>query len=747
MGQLGTWRGSSSVNGRRGLSVPSPWLAVAVVVIAFQAQVTVAQAGGCRNEQIRARQSYAEGLSDCRAYEQVSPAEKNGLDAEGETNAVQASPFGEGVTFFTLAPFVNATPGSNALTTTYLSIRNKDGELWETKGLLPQYNPVINTSQTHMMGLTQDLAETIVVSEEPPLVPGEPALGAGHPRAYVENDATGAFQLLADDIGTGPVFFVDASSNGSRILFESTSRLTPNAEPGVVNLYEWNETKPVGERVSLAGVLPNGKGSVAGSVAGPGGPLLGFKPPGGSKDKYYTQGTISTDGSRIFFSDAGTGFVYMREPEDGRTVLVSAGNAPAFWRNATPDGKYAFYTEGNELYRFNVEQFEHSVEPEPKALAEAREQLTTGAEGVLGTLGISKDGTYVYFVAKGLLAVNSNSNGESAEKGANNLYVWHAGSTVFIAKLVSSAKTDDQSNWAEYYDEEASFGNAAGGEKTSRVTPDGKTLLFSSVAPLTGYNNGTHCEGEDEAHPCFELFLYSADANRLRCVSCNPLSSPATRSAYLGQSVGALSATPAIRNSFLKRNLSSDGSRVFFQTEEALVPEDNNGQWDVYEWEQAGRGTCTGENPNFNAASGGCLSLISTGTSSQPSYLGDADESGDNVFFFTRQSLVDQDQDANQDLYDARVDGGISGQNLPPQSSECEGEACRGSAETPPGFSLPGSESLAGSGNLAYTPPVKATAPKKPKSKKALPRKPKRRHRVGKARTRRTHHGRGRRGR
>ena len=40
------------------------------------------------------------------------------------------------------------------------------------------------------------------------------------------------------------------------------------------------------------------------------------------------------------------------------------------------------------------------------------------------------------------------------------------------------------------------------------------------------------------------------------------------------------------------RLISSDGSRVFFETQQPLVPEDENGLLDVYEWERAGAGFC-----------------------------------------------------------------------------------------------------------------------------------------------------------
>ena len=118
--------------------------------------------------------------------------------------------------------------------------------------------------------------------------------------------------------------------------------------------------------------------------------------------------------------------------------------------------------------------------------------------------------------------------------------------------------------------------------------------------------------------------------------------------------------------------MSTKGTRIFFQTTEALVPQATDGQENVYEWEQEGTGSCgTGEGVD----NGGCLYLISTGQSTSPSYFGDASENGEDVFFFTRQSLVGQDRDDSIDIYDAREDGGIESPESCPAEDVCEGES------------------------------------------------------------------------
>jgi hypothetical protein len=636
-----------------------------------------AWAAACPNEQLREQDGYALRLPDCRAYEQVSPVDKNFTDAAGVRGSVQSASSGEGVTFFSIAPF----PGvlSAASIPTYISSRGGGG--WLTEGLAP---PAILSAaggfgEDLTEGLTEDLGEEIVLVE-----PGLEAGMAPGLYSYLRNSATGAFRLL----GPGIAAFADASADDSRIIFESREQLVPSATPDVVNLYEWDGSKPPGEELTLAGILPDGEAPVGGSVAGPGGPALG-RPRSGATGKFYTENTISADGSRVFFSDVGTGQIYMREPGVARTIPVSAGVEPAYWRAATTDGSMVFYTEGEDLYRFNVNRFEASKKLEAEALAEAREVLTSNKAGVLGTLGVStENGSYVYFVATGVLVSNENGNKEKAEAGAGNLYEWHSGETIFIARL-STGNEYDENDWRDFYSLSVGFAPDAG-ERASRVAPDGATVLFASRAQLTGYDNA------DQG----ELYLYEALGNKLVCVSCNPDGVPATSEAYLASNI-ELSIKPVAR-AFSTRNLSEDGSRVFFQTNEALVPQDTNERADVYEWEREGTGGadgCTRSSATFSASSGGCLYLISTGESSSPSYFGDASADGNNVFFFTRQALVGQDRDENYDLYDARAEGGIAAQN-PSSQVGCTKEGCLDPVVSSSVFAVPSSATFAGVGSL-----------------------------------------------
>jgi hypothetical protein len=146
----------------------------------------------------------------------------------------------------------------------------------------------------------------------------------------------------------------------------------------------------------------------------------------------------------------------------------------------------------------------------------------------------------------------------------------------------------------------------------------------------------------------------------------------------------------------LNRAIADDGTRVFFATAQALVASDTNGTSDVYEWEQNGAGGC--QNPR------GCLSLLSSGKDSSPSYFLDASRSGNDAFFLTREQLVGWDRDDAYDVYDARVGGGFA--NPPVAPPACgSSAACQGEGTTAPEVAMPGSALLTSTGRAAVPKP------------------------------------------
>src|SRR5271163_701701 len=109
------------------------------VILLFFSLTGHAHAAGCPNEVLRGSQPSGLLLGDCRGYEQVSPAGegKSGNDAEGFPGVVGASPSGDGVHYFSSAPFAGSGGLSGDATEQYLSSRAGPGE-WLTESVEPE---------------------------------------------------------------------------------------------------------------------------------------------------------------------------------------------------------------------------------------------------------------------------------------------------------------------------------------------------------------------------------------------------------------------------------------------------------------------------------------------------------------------------------------------------------------------------------------------------------------------------------
>ena len=329
-------------------------------------------------------------------------------------------------------------------------------------------------------------------------------------------------------------------------------------------------------------------------------------------------GAVSVDGSRIYWSEGGN--LYLRE--SGHTVQVdeSLGGGGRF-ETASANGAVAFFTKAGHLYRYEVSGAQTT-------------DLTPGGE-VLGVLGASEDGSHLYYVT------------------ASGLFLWDEGTTTEVAAAVDP-------------------GDYPSTTGTARVSPDGAHLAFLSRASLTGYDNSDAASGVPDS----EVYLYDAGSGQLRCVSCNPTGE---------RPRGPSSITGAIANGegedatnvYKPRNLSIAGTRLFFDSRDALVSQDTSVAQDVYEWEAKGIGTCQKLD--------GCVSLISDGKSAEASSFIDASADGRDALFLTADSLVPSDP-GSVDLYDAREGGGFA---VPMPPSACEGDACQ-SVPSPPEDTTPG---------------------------------------------------------
>ncbi len=669
------------------------------------------------------------GVPDGRGFELVSPGVKNSAEvavpgnrtglADLRTIRIQAAAgSGEAVTYTSWTSFGTAAGASS--TSQYLSKRTGSG--WVTENISP-FGFLENALYPPFSGFTSDLRFSVFKTTEPPLTPD----CRKSEDMYLRDDQTGELHCLSPEGSQGPeapcLVYGGAAEGAGRVFFEGRPE---GGEAYTYSLYEWS---PSG--VSPVSILPGGEAAPAseGTAFGPGGDGgSGIEGCQVTRTRLYH--AISNDGRKAFWTYIPEASKYEHSQllvrVNGNETLqldkhqsgagTGSGNG-VFW-TASADGSVAYFTDTEklvaganpasgapDLYRYELGS--------PTPLSDLTKSLVPG--GVQGVVGASDDGSYVYFVAQAVLSGGQEENavGQKAQAGRDNLYLDHEGVVTFIATLSSV----DQGDWT-----------GEPRQLSARVSPDGRHLAFMSVeAPgLAGYDNtiatGEHCqynlspEGNVELEgtaQCSQAFLYDvpsagAGPGALTCVSCNPS----------GSRPSGPTVVPGWSNGFEgPRFLSDNGARFFFESFDALLPADVNGKLDVYEFERSGEGSCSETNANYDPVSGGCHFLISSGKSSDESYLIDASADGRDVFFSTRQPLVGWDVNENYDVYDRRVDGGFAEPVAPTRPCGSEAE-CLSTAMTQPLIQTPSTPGFNGPGNpqpVPFKPSVGKHAPQKKK--------------------------------
>jgi hypothetical protein len=569
-----------------------------------------------------------------RAYEQVTPVSKNGVDLRvNSTNEVDfpVAASGNSIEYVTGGSYGDA-PTSN-IWTFYRADRSSDA--WtSTPTDVPYRNKTDFASRPwwgSTLAVSEDLSHSVVGSREA-LTPG--AVEQNY-NLYLRDNASGALQLIFTtptypiNSRTGAVQ-VDGSSDFSHVVLIEYQALTPDApDNGLGKLYEFT-----GGRLRLASIMPDGTPA--------------------TEPVYYNNGAtalkhmISEDGSRIFFSlggsaNPGSAGLFVREGGQTRPISVSqrTGDGPEVRMgavlDASADGSVVYFTSDapltdtttGTLYRYDLS-------------TGSLTNLPTG-----GVLAASRDGQRVYFASGAKLT-------PTGVEGAYNVYVWHAGQLHLVVTETGPGAGPGGPG--------GRIGRTGqgGGSPNFRLSPDGRLALFTTWEKTPDYDNVNplFCPTSpgDQTRPanqCQKLYFFDPDADGVQCVSCNPNGERPTDDAQLGQGDG--------------RSVTDDG-RVFFNSPDRLVAGDVNGKYDAYQWHD------------------GELSLISTGTSDDDSIFVNASDDGRDLFFATSQQLVGQDTDNVVDLYDAREGGGLAGQARVKPSAPCSEDDCQpaGSARSAP---------------------------------------------------------------
>jgi hypothetical protein len=599
--------------------------------------------GPCPNEALRS--GLAKNLSDCRAYELVSPPDTNGHPPLSPDSAIAtetmfgispASPDGQSASFLTMGGAIPGLGGAgSAQGDGYVARRGEGG--WQSSSDGPSGE---QASEPLSIGLSsdQDYAAWKASGVGSLAVPS----GATYIR-YLDGGfrAVGRGSIAEDPFAT-PLLITPGATH---IVFGSglangrpAIQLEPDAPPsGTAAIYD----RTPDEQTHVVSLVP------------------GEVTPGAGENATFKG--ASGEGRGVVFEIGGS--LYERL-EDAETLKVASG---ATYAGISEGGTRVLYLKGGDLFAFDQG---------------TTTQLTTTGDAI--PVNVSADGSHAYFLSPSVInSGEENAAGEEAQPGGENLYVSSAGAMTYIATVTerdvvgeskSGVKKDGLGLWVVALEVPRQLAI-----DPSRTTADGAVFVFASRANLTDY------EAEGKA----EIYRYAADSGGLSCLSCLPTRLAPTGDSDL-QSVSFPTESTGLSPTGLFAlipNVSPDGERVFFQSPDPLVPADANGLQDVYQWEAGGKGSCS--------KPGGCVSLISSGQGARPSYIYGASTSGDDVFFSTSQQLLGVDSEETPSIYDARVNGGFA----EPQSVPCQGEGCRPQPSPPPPAQTPASTAAGPSGN------------------------------------------------
>ena len=497
---------------------------------------------GCPNEQLRAENNSL-GLPDCRAYEMVTPPDKQGAVV---TPALEQSPAADGSSVVGSSPEAFAGIESDEQDDTnvvfYRFTRTASG--WVTMPLTPYRGEPESIGVGDSVWRPSEVQVSVErlrlraadgsVSEIGPVWPPVFGVNGSH---YSDNVVVG----VAAEAVNGVVF---RAGDGLLWPFDSTR--------SGGSLYEYRGTGNVAP--SLVGVS-GGVGSTAlvsqcgtqfGGISEDGGRVFFMAVGADSNPCGGTQPSVN----ELFARVGGSETVAISEPTQADCVACKTSEPrDAVFRGASVDGSVVFFTTSQAL--LGSDTSENLYEYDFDAPVGQRVVRVSGGDGTVSdpvaevqdVTVVSGDGSHVYFTARGVLTRNPNAMGETAQVGAENLYVYErdaqypAGRTVFVTDC----------------------SDVGGGESERQVTPDGRFLVFTSACHLTPGDTGS----------TRQVFQYDAQTGGLVRVSVG-------LDGYNGD--GNITGGENYEHGLAARiaagrTESDDGSRVFFQSPVGLTPQ------------------------------------------------------------------------------------------------------------------------------------------------------------------------------
>lgn len=376
-------------------------------------------------------------------------------------------------------------------------------------------------------------------------------------------------------------------------------------------------------------------------------------------------GTLGADGSYVYFptdqrlSAEDVDFVndIYRWNADGTYELISvnrrtdppSGDAPSLLLAASTDGDVACFTTATALVNGDDDGDDdvYCYTRSTDTLDWASSGLQPAVPSPARALALSGDGSSLFF-SSGLALTGDDGD------GGLSLYVRRGATTEYVSPLAPS--------------DLVTLRRAASPEPAHRaidVTADGRTMVFTTAAQALG----------SDTDAVTDVYRWTLGEG-LEQVSLGNGPGASTTGAAPSKVDQVLS-----DDAVTGRVMTTDGESVFFESADALVPQDKDGGFvDVYEWR-----------------AGGEVRLVSpAGAARDDALYADNSADGSTVFVVTSEPIVPHDVNAVRDIYAARVGGGFPS---PTQRPECEGESCQGAPGGPTATPRPATDRFAGSGD------------------------------------------------
>jgi hypothetical protein len=280
-----------------------------------------------------------------------------------------------------------------------------------------------------------------------------------------------------------------------------------------------------------------------------------------------------------------------------------------------------------------------------------------------GLIQMSADGQTIAFESGAQLV-------PEATPSATNIYVWHDGDLRYVATADADSKATVPTAFLRGLSENARYLAF-----TDNSTAIAAKVGFDNISPGCPTSGGT-------PGPCDEAFVYDVEADALSCASCHPATGSVPHYGARDNEYGAGTNAMDRRQAQMVAN---DGT-VFFTTKDGLLPQDGNGDSDVY------------------ASRQGVLRLVSTAKQGAGARFLEATADGQSIFIDTDAQIDPRDDDNQRDIYVTRRGAGFP-YVAPATPAPCSGPDCRGPLPRTPGVPVPSTDQAGAAGPAGETRP------------------------------------------